>query len=214
MGYTVRPDERAEGRRRARGRGRARPLALVDRGRAHRRLRQRRARNSHRRRYRPIDPLPLRAAALERLGRVSAICLTCGSHQRSAWRLRRELGIEVHAPALVREVDEEPDVRYQHGDVLPGGLQAIFTPGAGTTQHALLLDGATAVLFTADLFVHPAAGGAFDFVPDEFLYDPPGTRESARRLLDVPFDVLCLGHGRPITADPKAAIRALLERRP
>jgi glyoxylase-like metal-dependent hydrolase (beta-lactamase superfamily II) len=157
-----------------------------------------------------IDPLPLEEAAFRRLGDVSAICLTCGSHQRSAWRLRRKLGVDVHAPALVREVDEEPDVRYEEGDTLPGDLEAFFTPGPGTTQHALLERG-RGVLFTADLFVRPE-GAELGFVPDEFLHDPAEARRSARRLLDLEFQVLCTGHGVPLADDPKGAIRALLER--
>jgi glyoxylase-like metal-dependent hydrolase (beta-lactamase superfamily II) len=156
-----------------------------------------------------IDPEPLEEDALRALGRVSAICLTSGSHQRSAWRLRRQLGVEVYAPSPVREVDEEPDIRYEEGDVLPGGLQTIFTPGAGTTQHAFLHEGDPAVLFTSDLFVHPP-GEPLGFVPEEYLHDPAEARRSARKLLELEFSLLCTGHGRPVTDDPKAAIRALL----
>jgi glyoxylase-like metal-dependent hydrolase (beta-lactamase superfamily II) len=156
-----------------------------------------------------VDPLPLQDEAFRALGRVSAICLTCGSHQRSAWRLRRQLGVQVYAPGLVREVEEEPDIRYEEGDLLPGGLEAIFTPGAGTTQHAFLRSEPPAVLFTADLFVHPS-GEAFGFVPDEYLYDPAEARKSARQLLDLDFDILCTGHGAPLLDDPKESIRGLL----
>src|SRR5688500_14182460 len=42
-----------------------------------------------------IDPLPLEDQALASLGNVEAIVLTCGSHQRAAWRYRRELGAPV-----------------------------------------------------------------------------------------------------------------------
>jgi glyoxylase-like metal-dependent hydrolase (beta-lactamase superfamily II) len=156
-----------------------------------------------------VDPLPLEEEAFRALGRISAICLTCGSHQRSAWRLRRQLGVQVYAPALVREVDEEPDIRYEEGDLLPGGLEAIFTPGAGTTQHAFMREEPPTVLFTADLFVHPS-GEPLGFVPDEYLYDPTEARNSARKLLDLDFDVLCTGHGAPIVGGPKEAIRGLL----
>jgi hypothetical protein len=65
-----------------------------------------------------IDPLPLEQAALDELGDVGAIVLTCGSHQRCAWRYRRELGADVYAPALSKEINEEPDVRYGDGDTL------------------------------------------------------------------------------------------------
>jgi hypothetical protein len=82
-----------------------------------------------------IDPFPLAEQPLRRLGAVAAICLTCGSHQRSAWRYRRDLGVPVYAPALAREIDEQPEKCYGDGDLLAGGLRAVFTPGAGTTRE-------------------------------------------------------------------------------
>ena len=48
------------------------------------------------------------------------------------------------------------------------------------------------------------------FVPGEYHDDPEETRRSVLRLLEVPFDVLCLDHGPPLTSDPKASIRRLL----
>jgi len=156
-----------------------------------------------------IDPLPLAPEALSRLGRVAAVCLTTSGHQRSSWRLRRELGVPVWAPALVREVDEEPDERYGDGDRLPGGLLAVFTPGAGTRQHSLL-DGKRGVLFTPDLFVVPP-GGRLSFTPSQYMHDPAEARRSAEKLLGLAFSVLCTGHGAPVLDDPKAAIRAALQ---
>jgi hypothetical protein len=158
-----------------------------------------------------IDPLPLDEELLRRLLPLEAIVLTAGTHQRSSWRLRRELGARVWAPALVRLVDEEPDVRYAEGESLPGGLQPFFAPGPGTTQHALLRPGDPAVLFVADLFVHEP-GRELEFVPDEYVHDPAQTRETARRILDLDFDVLCMGHGVPLVEKPKSAIRTLLAR--
>ena len=79
-----------------------------------------------------IDPLPLGEDAVAGLGDVAAICLTTSTHQRSAWRLRRELGVRVWAPRGVKEVDEEPDESYWEDEgPLPGGLRAVFTPRRG-----------------------------------------------------------------------------------
>jgi glyoxylase-like metal-dependent hydrolase (beta-lactamase superfamily II) len=156
-----------------------------------------------------IDPLPLALDALVGLGDVTAICLTTSSHQRSAWRLRRELGVRVSVPAASREVEEEPDDRYSEGDELPAGLQPIFTPGAGTTQHSLLLARERGVLFTPDLFVHPA-GSELALIPDEYAHDPEQARQTAEKLLDLDFALLCTGHGVPVTDDPKSAMRAAL----
>jgi glyoxylase-like metal-dependent hydrolase (beta-lactamase superfamily II) len=156
-----------------------------------------------------IDPLPLADEAMSGLGEVSAICLTTSSHQRSAWRLRRELRVPVWAPTASQEVEEEPDERYSEGDAMPGGLRAIFTPGAGTTQHSFLLDTAGGVLFTPDIFVRPG-GQALALIPSEHAHDPEQARRTAEGLLALDFAVLCTGHGTPVTDDPKSAIRRAL----
>ena len=158
-----------------------------------------------------IDPVRVSGSEpLSQLGRVGAICLTAGSHQRSAWRFRRDVGIGVWAPALARELEEEPDVRYGAGDVLPGGLAAYFTPGAGTTQHTLL-DAERDVVFVPDLLLR-ADGGELEINPWEHSYDPPAQRASIEKILELPFSVLCLAHGAPVTEEPKAAIHEALAR--
>jgi hypothetical protein len=156
-----------------------------------------------------IDPHRLAGDAFAALGEIHATVLTTSSHQRSAWRFRRELGVPVHLPALAQEMDEEPDARYGEGDELPGGLQAIFTPGAGTTQHALLLPGDPGVLFTSDLFVR-SREGPLEFVPFEYMHDPDEARRSAERLLELEFDVLCSAHGAPLVGGAKQGLRELL----
>lgn len=156
-----------------------------------------------------VDPLPLAPEALARLGEVTAILVTAGTHQRSAWRLRRELGAKVWAPALSQTLEEEPDARYGEGARLPGGLLAVFTPGAGTTQHTLLLED-RAVAFCPDLLMM-SPGGELSLVPAEYMHDPEEARRSIEKLLDLDFDVLCTGHGGAVASDAKNALRAVLE---
>jgi glyoxylase-like metal-dependent hydrolase (beta-lactamase superfamily II) len=156
-----------------------------------------------------VDPLPLAEEAFAGLGPVAAICLTTSSHQRSAWRLRRELGARVWAPSGLKESDEEPDDTYEEGDSLPGGLRPVFSPGPGTRQHSLLLERDGGVLVTSDLFVNPGDGLAL--LPSEYMHDPEQARRTAERLLDLDFAVLCTAHGLPVTDDPKAAIRTALD---
>jgi glyoxylase-like metal-dependent hydrolase (beta-lactamase superfamily II) len=156
-----------------------------------------------------IDPVRLAPEPISQLGDAEAICLTTSGHQRSAWRYRRELGAKVYAPELVTEVEEEPDVRYSDGDRLPGGLLAVFTPGAGTRQHSLLLEREGGVLFTPDLFVHPP-GGPLMMIDARYAHDVEEARRTAEKLLELDFSMLCTGHGGPIVEDPKGAIRAAL----
>lgn len=153
-----------------------------------------------------IDPHRLAPDAFAQLGPVEAIVLSNGSHQRSTWRLRKELGAPVYAPALSKEIDEEPDERYGDGDELPGGLRAVYTPGAGTTQHTLLR-GELAIV--PDVLLRMPDGKVV-LVPEEYAHDVDEARRSAEKLLELPFSVLLLMHGGVVEDDPKAQIRAAI----
>jgi len=157
-----------------------------------------------------IDPLPVEDEAFGELGDIEAICLTTSNHQRSSWRLRRALGVEVHAPALAKEIEEEPDNRYSEGDSLPAGLRPVFTPGAGTTQHTLLLDRDGGIAFVPDPLLLMSDGDLV-LVPEEYAHDTAEARRSVEKLLELPFSILCVAHGGAITEAPKDRIRAALE---
>jgi glyoxylase-like metal-dependent hydrolase (beta-lactamase superfamily II) len=155
-----------------------------------------------------IDPVRLAPEALATLPPPEAILLSARTHQRAAWRYRRELGIEVWLAEDAPEADEEPDRRFAEGDVLPGGLEVIRTPGPEWPHYSFLLRRDPGVLFCSDLLMDD--GGTLAFVPFEFHDDAAETRRSVERLLDLDFTILCLDHGSPLTHDPKASIRDLL----
>ncbi|HTZ05835.1 MAG TPA: MBL fold metallo-hydrolase [Gaiellaceae bacterium] len=154
-----------------------------------------------------VDPVRLEPLALPP---PVAIVLTATTHQRSSWRYRDELGIEVWLPEDARAGDEEPDVRYAEGDVLPGALLAFRTPGPEQAHYSFLLERDPGVLFCSDLLLNDGDRD-LAFVPPEFHEDPDETRRSVEKLLDLPFAILCLDHGAPIVDDPKSAIRDLLD---
>jgi glyoxylase-like metal-dependent hydrolase (beta-lactamase superfamily II) len=158
-----------------------------------------------------VDPVRLAPEALAALGDVTAILLTAKCHQRSAWHYRRELGAPVWAPEGSRPADEEPDERYRAGDLLPGGLRALHTPGPEDAHYSFLREAEPRVLFCSDLLTN-YGGRGLDFVPLRFHDDPEQTRRTVEGFLDLDFGVLCLDHGAPIADDPKAAIRGLLSR--
>jgi hypothetical protein len=158
-----------------------------------------------------IDPVRLSEDALAALPPAQAILLNATTHQRAAWRYRRELGVEVWLPEDARAGDDEADRRFADDDVLPGGLRAIRTPGPEWPHYSFLLEREPATLFCSDLISNDGSR-ELRFVPPEFHDDPAETRRSVERLLDLDFSILCLDHGVPIADDPKAALRDLIAR--
>ncbi len=159
-----------------------------------------------------VDPEPLQAPALEKLGKPDRIVLTIQSHQRAAWRYRRRFGAKVHAPRGAQGLEEEPDEWYGEGAGLPGGLRALHAPGPCDASYALLLDRPEGrIAFTGDLVTEDGDGG-LTFVADAFQDAPRRTRESLRRLAGEQVAVVCPGHGAPIRAHGAEALGELLER--
>lgn len=154
-----------------------------------------------------IDPLPLTDAALARIGKVEAICLTGSCHQRSAWRYRRLLGVRVYAPHGARGLLEKPDVAYADGARLPGGLVAVHAPGPTRVHYALHRTAGRGIVFCADVLTRRGAG--VRFIDDAYQDAPRVTRASARTLLRLRFGILCFDHGAPMMHGAKAAIRAV-----
>ena len=158
-----------------------------------------------------VDPVRLAPEALAALGPVSAILLTAQCHQRSAWRYRRESGARVWAPEGTRPMEEEPDERYHAGDLLPGDLRAVHTPGPEEVHFSFLREGPPGVFFCSDLLTN-YGGRGLDFVPLKYHDDPAQTRRTVEGFLGLDFEVLCLDHGSAIATDPKVEIVALLAR--
>jgi hypothetical protein len=158
-----------------------------------------------------VDPVRLTDEAFTTLPAPGAVLLTARCHQRAAWRYRRLSGAEVWLPEDAEAADEEPDRRYAEGDRLPGGLVAVRTPGPEWPHYSLLLEREPGVAFVSDL-IGRGDDGELEFIPLEYHEDPAATRRSVERLLELPFEVLCLDHGAPLLDDPKGALRRLLAR--
>lgn len=163
-----------------------------------------------------VDPVGLAVEAFGVLPDPVAIVLTARCHQRASWRLRRETGATVWLPEDAAAADEEPDRRYAEGDVLPGGLKVVRTPGPEWPHYSFLLEREPGVLFCSDLIGAtdergPDGSAVLHFIPPEYHEDPAETRRSVEKLLDLPFAILCLDHGAPVSYEPKAALRRLLD---
>jgi glyoxylase-like metal-dependent hydrolase (beta-lactamase superfamily II) len=155
-----------------------------------------------------IDPLPLDPAQIARLGTIETILIGTPSHQRSAWTYRRETHAKVFAPEGWSDLEEKPDGTYREGAALPGGLRPLHAPGPHEAHYAFHLDRKPGVLLCTDLW-HVTPRGV-EFLPDKYMSDATRARESARRLLEVNFDILCFGHGDPIRKGARKVVADLV----
>ena len=152
----------------------------------------------------PLEPPPPVLALAE--GRSVSVVLTCAWHRRSAAELRKRLGAEVHAPAAGLQHLELPAHGYDVGEELPGGVvaAAAYHPA----EAILWLPEQRAVL----------AGDAFAAPPLRFqrAWLPPGVAlpdalDRLQPLLDLPVEVVVVGHGEPVVEGARGALRAALE---
>jgi glyoxylase-like metal-dependent hydrolase (beta-lactamase superfamily II) len=157
-----------------------------------------------------IDPLPLDPVQLGRLGTVEAIVLGTPSHQRSAWHLRRDHKAKVYAPEGSSGLEEKPDVTYKAGDALPLGLRALHAPGPAASHHVFHIAAKPGALLCTDI-LHVGSRG-IEFLPEKYMNDAARARESVRRLMEIDFDILCFGHGDPITKDARTTIASVMEK--
>ena len=157
-----------------------------------------------------IDPLPLSREDLNRLGQVEAICLTASCHERSAWRLRRQLNIQVHGPSGEWTLRRLP-ITGTGAEIGAGRPTGNSCSRPHRCPLRFFLDRHGGVVFCADLLTN-ANGCGLAFVPDEYQDDPTGTRDTVRKLLDLNFQALCSNHGEPILQEAKSAIAQLLAR--
>ena len=157
-----------------------------------------------------IDPLPLTtedARDIEAIGTPTHILITCNYHVRASEALRKRWGCELLLPEAGLEDAEIPvDRTLQDGDLLWGRMEVINVPFLThfPEEVALLVRGEIDTLIVGDLL----CGGRKDRgIPDgelwvngpQFVMDLLEARTALDRLGSSRFEVLCFGHGSPIT---------------
>jgi hypothetical protein len=154
------------------------------------------------------DPAPLDAPALEELteGRTPrAIVLTNGNHERNAPALARRFGIDIWARSAAR--GEIAATRwFEDGEVLFGEVEAISLEGFPPGETALWWDG---VLLIGDALINVPPYG-FSILPDKYCQDARLGRESLKKLLRFPVEILAFAHGLPIVSQARERLAALI----
>ena len=144
---------------------------------------------------------------VDRSDRPVAILLTSPWHVRSARELAARYGAEVHAPNVPNESVEGAHA-FAFGDSLPGGVQTFDAHFHGESLFWLPVHRA---LVAGDVLVGRADG--LRVAPDSWLaeHERGGRiRESLRHLLELPVELVLVGHGEPVRADAGRALTSAL----
>ncbi len=106
---------------------------------------------------------------------------------------------------------EDVDVRLEGGEVLDplDGLEVVPTPGH-TPGSISLYSARHRILFVGDAL--QKRRGAPAMPARRVSTDLVAAVESIARMAALDFDILCLGHGRPLTDNPRDKLAALAER--
>jgi len=105
----------------------------------------------------------------------------------------------------------EVDIRLEGGEVMGplGGLQVIPTPGH-TPGSISLFSPRHRLLIVGDAL---NKGGRMLRLPPRLVStDQAQAAASVRRLAELEFDIICFGHGRPLTVDARSKMERLLEK--
>ena len=106
---------------------------------------------------------------------------------------------------------EDIDIQLEDGEVLKplGGLRVVYTPGHTpdsislySPEHKLLIVGDALVKRRRTLLL-----------PSKMVSSNlTQAVDSVKKMAQLDFDILCFGHGRPVTEDARARVEALVEK--
>jgi glyoxylase-like metal-dependent hydrolase (beta-lactamase superfamily II) len=152
-------------------------------------------------------------ADVKRAARPVAILLSIFWHHRSSPELaeRYDATIWMDARQFQRLVDRVPAERleeYEVGATLPGGVQTI---AAGRKNDVVFWIPAIKALAAGDILLGTGDGGV-TVCPDSWLgpEDPTEVRASLQALLELPVELLLVGHGGAVVDDAHAALERAL----
>ncbi len=160
-----------------------------------------------------VDPVELGAASLARLegaaGKPVAILLTSQNHERHADWFRKKYGIKVHVHRdAVPGIDITPDEFFCDQAMVPGGLKVVHVPGVSPSECAFYSEARGGTLLSGDVVMNGAKGLAL--LPAEYCQDAAQNRESAKKLLQLKFQTLTVGHGDPVHPNAREHLDKLL----
>jgi glyoxylase-like metal-dependent hydrolase (beta-lactamase superfamily II) len=157
-----------------------------------------------------------------------AVILTNDMHERTAYRVREQTETRIWAPLSGQsDLERKPDVLYEDGAELPGGLRALNIEGRFSGDTVLRWTAPTGerILFTGDTLCgamcpdnpanaeHPRSRPGLYLGAGPFylqIEKPDRLKETLQPLLAEDFDIICGAHGVPVY-NAKPALEKLLD---
>ncbi len=128
------------------------------------------------------------------------------SHEVEAKYVSREVTYD-GPPGVQKHPGTAVDIRLQDGQVHEG-LRVVYTPGH-TKGSMSLLDEDHSLLVAGDAIRNETGLAPMD---DQYNVDPAQHRESIRKLAQLEFENLIVGHGDPVIGGAGAKVRDLASR--
>ena len=158
----------------------------------------------------PVEPGPDALARLEKEG-VARVLLTNRNHVRAASLVRERTGarVAIHPAdaAYAREQGGAIDEDLSFG-ARAGPFSIIGVPGKSPGELALH-DAQRRLLIVGDALIGNPPG-QLSLLSERVMDDPPLLRASVRRLLELDFDTILVGDGKPILEGAHERLRELV----
>ena len=153
-----------------------------------------------------LDPLTPPEGVLRLAeGRTVSVVLTCAWHRRSTATCVDRLGATVYVPRGGRTRLDVEARGYDAGDTLPGGVVAA---AAYYPEEAVLWLPEQRALFSGDALGGPPFRFRSSWLPPSVRLDE--ALAGLRPLLDLPVELILVGHGDPVLEGGRAALERAL----
>jgi glyoxylase-like metal-dependent hydrolase (beta-lactamase superfamily II) len=157
-----------------------------------------------------IDPIELHKEALESLvneAPVVAIFLTNENHARSAEFYRQRFQVPVWSS---RKAAEKLEIKVDEvfREMNHFDLEVVDIPGA--TEGEVAFVAPEGIAMVGDAIVN-LPGCEFSLLPAKYAWNERRNRESLRKLIDFPLEILIFAHGSPIRGKIGEKLEGLLQ---
>lgn len=155
----------------------------------------------------PIRPDDATLKAIQGLGKICAILLTNGNHERFSRVISDLLKIPIASPAFaIKDLSYKPDIIVDDLKQIHG-LIPLNLKGGGSGEYAYYCTD-NKILFVGDALINTSKAG-LAILPDKYCEDPKTLKKSLLQLTKLDLDLIAFAHGETLSK-PNAALKKLI----